>query len=86
MNTKKSLKLSHKLALGMILFSTVGLLVAFAIVNTVVRSSVYDNVIAISQRDKIIYAERIDAWLAIGTHMMDNLSNIVLNVGIWLSA
>ncbi|MCL2215553.1 MAG: methyl-accepting chemotaxis protein [Defluviitaleaceae bacterium] len=66
----------------MMLFSTVGLLVAFAIVNTVVRSSVYDNVIAISQRDKVIYAERIDAWLAIGTHMVDNLSNIVLNVGI----
>jgi len=78
----KNLKLSHKLILGIVLFSAVGLVLAFIVINTVVRSTVYDNVIGITQRDKAIYAQQIDNWLGLSQQIVNNLSSALVSVGV----
>ncbi|MCL2557051.1 MAG: methyl-accepting chemotaxis protein [Treponema sp.] len=78
----KSPKLSHKLVLGMTLFSLLSLGAAFFVVNSLVRNVVYENIIGVSRRDKIINAAHIDAWLAEGRHIVDNLAGALLSVGL----
>jgi methyl-accepting chemotaxis protein len=82
MGKSRSLKLSFKLVLGIVVFSVLGLGVAFVIVNTMVRDTIYGNIIGISQRDKTIYAEQIDAWMGMSHRIVDNLSSALLSMGI----
>ncbi|MCL2400552.1 MAG: HAMP domain-containing protein [Defluviitaleaceae bacterium] len=81
-NKKNSLRLSQKLVLGIVIFSVIGLVLAFIIVNTVVRNIVYDNIIGTIQRDKIIYTEQIDAWFSMSHTIIDSLSRALLSVGL----
>jgi len=70
----KNLKLSHKLVLGMTLFSLIGLIVAFAVVYTAVRNTVYDYVIGITQRDSALNAEQVGNWLGFNQQVVGGLS------------
>ena len=45
MRNRESLKLSHQLVLGMMLFAILGLGIAVAVVSTFVRDIIYENVI-----------------------------------------
>ena len=74
------MKLSHKLVLGMALFSVLGLAVAFAVVNTLVRNIVYDNVIESTRRDRVIQAQQLDAWFEAANQIVANLSETLPRV------
>ena len=71
---KLRLNFSQKLFLGIATLSILSLLVIFGVVNIIVRGIIYDNVIGIVQRDKIIYANEIDAWFSIPSQTVMNLA------------
>ncbi|MCL2223064.1 MAG: diguanylate cyclase [Oscillospiraceae bacterium] len=77
MRNKKALRVSHKLTLGMLLIMAVGLIVAFSVINTVVRSNVYDSVLESTLRDRTNHAQELDAWFAEHTHMVETLSSVL---------
>ena len=56
----RKLKFSHKLYMGLVALSAIGLVVIFIIVNTVVRDIIFDKVIGIAQRDMAVYADEIE--------------------------
>ena len=74
MKKLKQLKLSARLILGIIVLSFLSLGIAFAIVQTIVRQTIYDNVIELNRKDKIIQTEALNEWLNISNHMVDNLA------------
>ena len=82
MRNRKSLKLSHQLVLGMMLFAILGLGIAVAVVNIFVRDIIYENVIGIEQRDKALDAERFDTWLRMNKQIVDDFSTALLNMGL----
>ena len=67
-------RLSHKLVLGMALFTALGLIVAFSVINTLVRDIVYDNVLESTLRDRMIQAQQMDAWFKEAVQIIANLS------------
>ena len=71
---KKNLRFSVKLALGISVLSIVGLATVSITVNTVVRDTIYDNVIGIAHRDKTIYAGEIDTWLTAAGQTVNSLA------------
>jgi len=77
-----SLKLSRQFIISITLLSLLALIVAFVIINTVIRDIVYDNVLGVNQRDKLVYAEQIDAWLNTSHHIVNNLSRTLQSVGL----
>jgi len=79
---KPKLGFSHKLVLGITTISVLGLLVMFGIVNTIVRSAIYDNVIGIAKRDIIIHARDIDAWFENSIQFVNHLTITWLTTGI----
>ena len=72
-----SLKLSTKLLLGIVLLSALGLVVAFGIVNTVVRSIVYDNVMESNHLYRVVLAQEMDAWFEVGNNIVEVLSEVL---------
>jgi len=74
---KSGLSFSAKLGLGITAISLIGLAVVFLIVNTMVRNIIYDNVVGISQRNKIIYANEIDAWFGIPAQTVMGLATVL---------
>jgi len=71
---KKNLRFSVKLVLGIAFLSILGLVTVFITVNTIVRDTIYDNVIGIAQRDKIIYAGEIDTWFTAAGQTVTSLA------------
>ena len=68
------MRFSAKLVLGVAVLSIVGMTTVFITVNTLVRDTIYDNVIAIAQRDKTIYAGEIDTWLTAAGQTVNSLA------------
>ena len=64
-----------KLALGIFLISALGMVTISVIINTIVRDIIYDNVIGIATRDKIIYAAEIDEWFSVAHQRVSNLAS-----------
>ena len=77
---RSALRLSHKLILGMTLFSVLGLVVAFVIVNVFVRNEVYNNIIASAQNNMIIYATELDGWFQNSLHVLDSMAVVLETV------
>jgi diguanylate cyclase (GGDEF)-like protein/PAS domain S-box-containing protein len=75
MHPKKNIHFSIKLVLGVAVISVLGLSMVFATVNTLVRGTIYDNVIEIAERDKIIYAGEIDMWFAVANQTVESLAS-----------
>ena len=73
----KSLKLTHKLILGMAAFLVIGLIVAIVVVNTLVRSIVYDNIMESVRRDRVIQEQQLDAWFDESSQIVVSLSEIL---------
>ena len=71
---KVSIRFSIKLVLGIAVLSIVGLVTVSITVNTLVRGTIYDNVISIIQRDNIIYAEGIGSWFAVANQTVNSLA------------
>ena len=80
MRNIRSLKLSSKLLLGIVLLSAIALAVAFGIVNTVVRSIVYDHVMESSHLDRVVLAQEMDAWFEEGNNIVTVLSEVLPHV------
>ena len=74
---KTKLNFSVRLALGIATLLLLGLVTIFVIVNTMVRGIIYDNVIGAAQRDKIIYANEIDAWFSIPKQTVRSLATVL---------
>jgi len=77
MENKKSLRLSLKLILGIALLSTLGLVIAFAIVNTVVRRIVDNYVMDNIHLDRMVQAQELDAWFEKSNQIVASLSEIL---------
>jgi len=66
--------------LGIALLSAIALAVTFAVVNTVVRSIIYDNVLESIYRERVIQAQQLDAWFEVGNQIVINLSETLPQV------
>jgi len=75
-----NLKLSHKLIAGILIFSIIGLIAAVIIVNTVVRSTIYDNILEREYLSRITNAQELDAWFEISNQTITNLSHVVHHI------
>ena len=75
-------KLSAKLFVAISITAVIGLIASFIVINTIVRDSVYDNIIGITQRDKIIYAGEIDNWFEVSMDIIDILATTFQHLGI----
>jgi len=71
---QKSFNLSHKLKLGILLFSVVSLVVSFLLVGTLVRTIVYDNVLESTYQVRMTQAQQVDAWFQAANHIVSNLA------------
>ena len=60
----KKLNLTAKLMIGVTVLSILGFAVMYIVVNTIIHNIIYDNIINIGKRDKVIYADEIDYWFA----------------------
>ena len=78
--TRKSFMM--KLALSIIALSIVGLVAMFVIVNTIVRSTIYNNVIGVAHGDVRAISMEIDAWFNTSNHIVNNLSRLLPGLGI----
>ena len=78
---KKSIKLSKKLMLGVIATSLAGLIIAFFMVNTIVRNSIYGNIIDAAQSNMTIYANELDAWFANSLYVLDTMAAVFEDLG-----
>ena len=70
-----------KLALSMVALSLIGLTAMYIIVNTIVRNSIYDNVIGVAQRDVQKISLEIDAWFNTSNHIVNNMTRILPVLG-----
>jgi len=68
------LSLSHKLLLGMLLFTTLGLIFGFVFINTLVRNIVHESILESAYRDRMIHAQHMDAWFEEAVQIITNLS------------
>ena len=74
---KSGLSFFAKLVLGIAILSILGLVVMSGIVNTLVRSIIYNNVINIAQSDKIIQAKEKDIWFGAASQTISNLATLL---------
>jgi len=74
MTNKKTQKLSQQLILRIALFSILGLVVAFLVVNIFVRNAVYNNIIDSAQSNMTIYATELDGWFTNSLHVLDTMA------------
>ena len=74
---KSNLSFFGKLVLGIAILSILGLIVMSGIVNTLVRSIIYNNVITIAQSDKIIQAKEKDIWFGAASQTVSNLATFL---------
>jgi len=70
-----------KLALSIIALSIVGLVAMFIIVNTIVRTTIYENVIGVAHRDVRTVSLEIDNWFNTSNHIVSNLSRLLPEIG-----
>ena len=66
---------SVRLAFGLTALSLLALLVMYIIINTVVHDIMYDNIIGLTQSNKIIYAREIDAWFGTANQTVRSLGS-----------
>jgi len=70
-----------KLALSIIVLSILGLVSMFIIVNTIVRSIIYENVIGVAHRDVYSISTEVDAWFNTSNHIVSNLTKVYPDLG-----
>jgi len=70
-----------KLALSIIALSIMGLVAMFIIVNTIVRTTIYENVIGVTHRDVRTVSIDIDNWFNTSNHIVSNLSRLLPDLG-----
>ena len=63
-----------RIGLGITVLSTVGLIIIFAVSNTIIHDAVYENVMSQARRDKMLYAAEIDSWFTTATQTVHTLS------------
>ena len=71
---RKPANLSQKLTLKVTLLSLLGLVIAFFVVNTFVRNELYNNIIASSQNNMIIYATELNSWFTNSLRVLDTMA------------
>jgi len=77
---KSRLSFPRKLVLGITTLSILGLAVTFLIVNTLVRGIIYENVLGIAQRNKIIHAGEMDKWFGVAGQTVSSLATALSNL------
>ncbi|MCL2249506.1 MAG: ATP-binding protein [Oscillospiraceae bacterium] len=82
MKKLKPISLSRQLLTGIVILCLLSFAVAFVIVNTAVRSLVYENIISINQRDKALQATQLDGWLRMNVQIVDDFSTALMNMGL----
>jgi len=80
MKNKITFKLSHKLILSMALFSLLGLMMAFLVVNLFIRDGIYDNVLSSVQNRMTVYATELDGWFTNSKHILDTMAATFENI------
>ncbi|MCL2190863.1 MAG: diguanylate cyclase [Treponema sp.] len=68
------LSFPRKLILGVTLLSVLGLAVVFVVVNTLVRGIIYESVMGIAQRNKVIQAGEIDNWFGVAGQTVSSMA------------
>jgi len=66
-----------KIVLGLTFFSILGLIIFFVIANTLIRSSLYESVLGVSEREKSLYAREIDTWFVAAEQTVYILSTVL---------
>ena len=74
------LSFPRKLVLGITALSILGLIVMFTIVNTFVRGIIYESVLGIAQRNKVIHVGEMDNWFNIAGQTVSSLATVFSNL------
>jgi len=84
MHYKSSRKFSHKhkLVLSIALLSIAGLIIVYIIVNTTLRTIIYDNVIGVTHSNVSLIAHDINSWFEVSNTIVKNLSGIWVDLGV----
>jgi len=77
---KSRLSFPRKLVLGITALTVVGLAVMFLIVNTLVRGIIYESVLGIAQRNKVIHAGEMDKWFGVAGQTVSGLATALSNL------
>ncbi|MCL1881500.1 MAG: ATP-binding protein [Oscillospiraceae bacterium] len=76
-STKKPSKLSHKLVLGMLFLAILGFVLAFVLNTTLVRNTVYNNVLESIHREQKIQSRELEMWFLEAFGILEGLSMTV---------
>ena len=76
----QNMKLSHKLAAGIILLSLTGLIVLVIVLNTFIRGMIVTQVRENYAGNNLNMAYQVDAWLGEFTHLLDGMALAVAEV------
>ena len=70
----KMLKLSHKLTLGIVMLSLVGLVILLVIITTFIRGMIVEQVRENYESNNVIMANQVDDWLEGFSHLLDGMA------------
>ena len=72
----KTMKLSVKLVLGVLAVSALSLTIAIILVNTIVRNSIYDNILETELLTRDVMAHDLELWFEEAIHTVEVLSQV----------